>query len=103
MELITITRDKQNRPMAKLDLSIQEIDDIKKAAKDHPKYNDSDSEGIRIKGLLERDYNKPIPNIIIKDIKEVVHRYIQNNEDPESDMDVLDDKLHQVCVLLNPS
>jgi hypothetical protein len=101
VELITITKDKQGRPVAQLDLSTEEIDVIKKAAENHPKHDDPDAEGMRIRGLLERDYSKPFPNIVITDMKEVVNK--QRQEEPDPSLDVLYDELHRVWVSLNPS
>ena len=101
MELISIQKDKQNRPVAQLSFSNEEVDYIKKAAKNHPKYDDPDSEGMRIRGLVERDYTKPVPNITIKDMREVINK--GNQDHPEAAMPVLYDQLHQVWKSLNPS
>jgi len=101
VELIAITKDKQGRPVAQLDLSTEEIDDIKNAAKNHPKLKDPDAEGMRIRGLLERDYSKPFPNIVIVDMKEVINK--QRQDEPDPSLDILYDKLHDIWKSLNPS
>lgn len=87
--------------MAQLELSTEEIDYIKKATQNHPKFNDPDSEGMRLRGLAERDYSKPFSNITIKDMREIVNK--ANQDHPENAMPVLYDQLHKIVVKFNPS
>ena len=96
-------KDKQNRPIAVLSISPEEVDSIRLAITAHPKFKDPDPEGMRFRALLEKDELRKLTNINIKDIKEAVNRYIQNNDNPDSEMDVLYDDLHQIWKALNPS
>lgn len=105
MKLLATEKDKQNRPVAIVDISDKEITAIKKAAGNHPKFKaQDDTEGIRIRDLFNRpvDEWKKINSITIKDIKEVVNKYIQDTGE-NSLYTSMRDELHAIWKQLNPS
>ncbi len=105
MKLLRADLDKQNRPVAVVEISSEEIAAIKKAAGNHPKFKRNDElEGIRIADLYNRppDEWRKLSNTNIKDIKEVVNKYIQDSG--ENDLySSLRDELHGMWKQLNPS
>jgi len=103
MNIISQERDKQGRPVVIVNISEQEIDEIRLAVSDHPKFKDPDSEGMRFRALLNKDDLTKLTNINIKDIKEAVNKYIQSHDAPDEPMDVLYDDLHQIWKAMNPS
>ena len=100
MELVAQEKDKQNRPIAVVDISDWEIAAIKKAVRDHPKYKDQDTEGIRFRALADKEEWRKLTNINIKDMKEAVNKAMQDTGEPQS---VIYDKLHEIWKSLNPS
>jgi hypothetical protein len=103
MELLAQEKDKQNRPIAVVDISTQEVDAVRLAVAAHPKFVDPDSEGMRFRALLNKESLRKLTNINLKDIKEAVNRYLQTHDQPDEPMDVLYDDLHQIWKVLNPS
>jgi hypothetical protein len=102
LKLIAIEKDKAGRPVAQVDISPEEIAAIKKAVNNHPKYGDSDAEGMRMLGLIQRQRWNKLPNITIRDIKEVINKYIQDTGE-NSLFTTLNDETHKVWKQLNPS
>jgi len=89
-----IEKDKQGRPVMIVEISPEEITNLKKAVANHPKLNADDSEGRRFKSLLEKeDWNK-LSRMNVSDLKEATNKYIQDHDEPDSEMDVLNDKLY---------
>lgn len=105
MKLVATEKDKQNRPVAVVDISNDEIAAIKKAAGNHPKFKKQDElEGIRIADLFNRpsDEWRKLSNINIKDIKEVINKYVQDTGE-DGLYSSLRDELHDIWKQLNPS
>lgn len=102
MQLIAIERDKQNRPVAQVDISTEEIEAIKKAIENHPKFKAEDNEGIRFRALLKKVDWKRLTNINIQDIKEIVNKYRQDMGESFL-FTTLYHEFHGVWKTLNPS
>lgn len=105
MKLVATEKDKQNRPVALVEISNDEVAAIKKAAGNHPKFKAQDElEGIRIADLFNRPNNEwsKLSNINITDIKEVINKYIQDTGEDGLYSGLRDD-LHEIWKLLNPS
>jgi len=105
MKLLATEKDKQNRPVAIVDTSDEEITAIKKAAGNHPKFSKQDElEGIRIRDLFNRPNEewRRLNNVNITDIKEVINKYIQDTGE-NSLFTSLRDELHEIWKQLNPS
>lgn len=105
MKLVATEKDKQNRPVAMVEISNEEIAAIKKAAGNHPKFKKNDElEGIRIADLYNRpnDEWSKLSQINIKDIKEVINKYIQDTGE-DGLYSSLRDEFHNLWKQLNPS
>jgi hypothetical protein len=103
VELITITKDKQGRPVAQVDISPTEAYMIRFACVSHPKHKSSDPEGMRFRALAvktEEELRK-LTNINIQDIKEAINKHNQTMADP--DRSKLYNELHEIWKTLNPS
>jgi hypothetical protein len=100
VKLIKIEKDKQNRPVAQVDISPWEISAIKKAVRDHPKFKDPEPEGMRFRALAEKEDWSKLTNINIKDMKEAVNKAMQDTNEPKS---TIYDSLHEIWKELNPS
>jgi len=102
LRLVAQKKDKQNRPIAVLDISPWEITAIKKAVMDHPKFKDPEPEGMRFRALAQKtdeEFRKPT-NIMIKDMKEAVNKAMQDTNEPDS---AIYDALHEIWKTMNPS
>jgi hypothetical protein len=104
MQLVRIDKDKQGRAIALVDISLDEIADIKKAVELHPKFKDPEPEGMRFRALAQKtddELRKPT-NIMIKDMKEAINRYNQEIGSTTETTQLYND-LHEIWKAMNPS
>jgi hypothetical protein len=101
VQQISIEKDKKNLPVMTVDISTDEITNLKKAVTNHPKIeaDTEDAEGNRFRFLAnEKEDWERLTQMNVADLKEAVNKYVQDHEGGEEDiteMNILNDQLNK--------
>lgn len=99
MQQLDIQKDNKNLPVMTVEISTDEIANLKKAVENHPKIKvQDDKEGERMRFLAnEKEDWERLTQINVADLKEAVNKYVQDHEGGEEDisaMNTLNDELN---------